>query len=138
MLILLTLVFTLALTGAAGALFGWGAWWLLRRYGRAATACACVISAVLVSGLFALRVSARESWAGSQHHLPVFGYLVPMWCIALGAVAFVVDRRVRGGAVSFDARLVRRSVVTCWIALGACAAVVSVIDLVLMFGPGAR
>jgi hypothetical protein len=138
MLILLTLAFTLALTGIAAALFGWCAWWLLRRYGRGATACACVIAALLVSGLFALRVSARESWAGSQHHLPVLGYLVPMWCIAFGAVAFAVDRRVRVGEASFDARLIRRCVFTCWLALGACAAVVSVIDLVRMFGPGAR
>jgi hypothetical protein len=138
MLILLTLAFTLVLTGAAGALFGWGAWWLLRHLGRGATAGACLVAALLVSGLFALRVSARESWAGSPHHLPVFGYLVPMWCIAFGAVAFAVDRRVRVDEASFDARLVRRSVFTCWIALGACGAVVSVIDLVRMFGPGAR
>jgi hypothetical protein len=138
MLILLTLAFTLALTGAAAALFGWCAWWLLRRYGRAATAGGCVLAALLMSGLFALRVSARESWAGSANHLPVFGNLVPMWCIAFGPVAVVVDRRLRGGAARFDARLVRRCVFTCWIALGACAAVVSVIDLVRMFGPGAR
>ena len=102
-----------AAMAAVGVLFAWGAWWAGRRWGGRALAVGWVLGAVAATGAMVARVHHTQVALGftpaQQQRFPLFGTFLPMWALALGAVALVVRRHLRAGAERFTPGLAGRS-----------------------------
>lgn len=104
-----------------GVLVGWMFWRVAQRYGRTAVLGAWVGTSLLVTTLLVLQIHQRQAAlefsADQQARFPLFWWFLPMWLVALGAVALTVRRRLRAGGGPFSMRVAARSLGAMWLGL---------------------
>jgi hypothetical protein len=116
-----------------GVLFSWVLWRVVQRHARGLVIGVWLGAAVGVTALMTLQIHRTQTALGVSAALtarcPVFWWFLPMWVVALEAVALTVRRRVRVGDSRFSAGVAGRSLGAFWLGVLAYFVVFVALDI---------